>query len=562
MKTRFIVRLVLMSFLTGLTASCDSFLDTRVDTDLTPDAVATNRGMLWAFGNAFYTPMISGFSALDNNFFAAASDEAQRTQESGNAYVFNKGTLSPDNVSSVTSAYGSCYEGIRAANFFLDFAKAGEELLALNRDIVTDKVNYEKDLRNLAWYRAEAHVARAYYYMELIKRFGGVPIVEATISQGQHPEMISRSSYEQVVEYIVREIDENLEGLQPNWKTHPDGVVTNDGRFDRKSALAIKARTLLYAASPLHNTSNEKGKWERAARAAHDLIKEMNYTMPADRDYGNYFIGNNATQSGESIFLIRKSADNSLEVSNYPIGTPGGQSGITPTQNLVDAYEYIGDKDPLNPYANRDPRLQASIVVNGSKWNGRTIDEAAGGMDDMSLINTSKTGYYLKKFLKDELNLIQNATEVHVWVVFRYAEILLNYAEAMNRAYGPDGLADGLTLSARDALMQVRRSASSKLSAVITTDKDVFEKAVRNERRVELAFEDHRYWDLLRWNMAFDVLNRPVEGVAIARSIDGSYTYNVVDVAERKFHSHNYYMPFPRSEVANSQGTLSQNGGY
>lgn len=562
MKTKLIIRLVLLQLLVGSVTSCDNFLDTRVDTDLTPGAVGTNRAMLWAFGNAFYTPITSGFSALDNNLFAAASDEAQRTQESGNAYIFNKGTLSPDNVSSATSAYVNCYEGIRAANFFLDFAKNGEELLALNRDIVTDKVNYEKDLRNLAWYRAEAHVARAYYYMELIKRFGGVPVVEKVIAQGQRPEMVRQSSYEEVVEYIVREIDENLESLQTNWKTHPDGVATNDGRFDRKSALAIKARTLLYAASPLRNAGNDIGKWERAARAAHDLIKEMNYTMPMDRDYGRYFVGNNATQSDESIFLIRKAADNSLEVSNYPIGTPGGQSGVTPTQNLVDAYEYVGDKDPKDPYTNRDPRLQATIVVNGSKWNGRVIDGASGGTDDMGLINTSKTGYYLKKFLKDELNLIQNATEVHVWVVFRYAEVLLNYAEAMNRAYGPDGLGDGLTLSARSALMQVRRSASSKLPAVTTTNKDDFEEAVRRERQVELAFEDHRYWDLLRWNLAFKILNQSVRGVAISRSIDGTYSYNVVDVAERKFYSHNYYMPFPRSEVANSQGTLSQNAGY
>ena len=104
--------------------------------------------------------------------------------------------------------------------------------------------------------------------------------------------------------------------------------------------------------------------------------------------------------------------------------------------------------DPANPYANRDPRLEASIVTNGSTWNGRTIDQSAGAMDDMAQPNASRTGYYLKKFLTDNLNLTQGATAQHNWVVFRYAEILLNYAEAMNEAYGPDDN-NGYTLTAR-----------------------------------------------------------------------------------------------------------------
>ena len=553
-------QIVLLSAI-AVMSGCD-FLDTKIDTDITGQALETNRGLLWNFGNSIYSPMISGFYALDNNVFAAASDEAQRTQESGNAYVFNRGTLSPDNVTSVTDAYKKCYDGIRAANFFLDFAKNGEALLALNRDIVDDVVSYDKDIRNLNWFRAEAHVAKAYYYSELIKRFGGVPIIESTMENDPTPGKTPRSSYEDVVEYIVKEIDTHKADLQKSWKTHPDDVSKLDGRFELKSALAVKARTLLYAASLLNNPGNDKKKWERAALAAHDVIAEMRYTLPENRNYGNYFTGGNATNDGESIFLIRHGANNDIEKANYPISTQGGNSGVTPSENLVAAYEYIGEADPVNPYKNRDPRLAATVVLNGSTWNGRVIDQSAGGSDDKQKANTSKTGYYLKKFLKDNLNLVQGGKEVHVWPVFRYAEVLLNYAEAMNEAYGPDAKPAGFTLSAREALMQVRRSASSALAPVTTVDPIEFLKAVKHERQVELAFEDHRYWDLLRWMDAETVLNKPVKGVAVAKDANGTYSYQVVTVAQRVFPKRNYRMPFSRSEIISSAGTLTQNEGY
>ena len=560
-STYFFKPLVLTSALAFLLTGCD-FLDTKIDTDLTEQSLATNRELLKNAGYAMYSPMVSGFYALDDNFFAAASDEAQRTQESGNAYIFNRGTLSPDNTSSVSNIYSQCYEGIRAANFFLDYAKNGEDLLSLNRDIVDDVVQYEKDIRNLNWFRAEAHIAKAFYYSELIKRFGGVPIVEYMISNDPDRGKVPRSSYEDVVEYIVREIDTYKDDLQVDWETHPDEVSKLDGRFELKSALAIKARTLLYAASPLNNPSNDKSKWERAAKAAHDVIEEMKYTMPANRNYGNYFIGGNATNDKESIFLIRHGAANDIEKANYPITTQGGNSGVTPTENLVSAYEYIGNPDPVDPYKNRDPRLAATIVYNGSMWNGREIDQSPGGTDDMRIANTSKTGYYLKKFLKDNLNLVQGGTEVHVWVVYRYAEILLNYAEAMNEAYGPDARPAGYTLSAREALMQVRNSASMELPPVTTTDPAEFLTALKRERQVELAFEDHRYWDLIRWKDAENVLNKPVKGVAVVKDENGVYSYQVVNVAERVFQAKNYLMPFSRSEVIGSNGTLTQNKDY
>ena len=552
MKIRTIISFLVIAL---VSSACADFLDTSIDRNSTGQTITTNYSSIWGFGRAFYTPLGYGFGMIDSNIFATASDEAQQTSAQSNVIYFNKGMVN-ENVNPLFTYYRNYYEGIRAANFFLDYVGdgKGEALLAQNRNLVTDKVNYERDLQSLAWFKAEAHVARAYYYAELAKMYGGVPIVESHIDDGT---MIKRSTYDEVVAYIVNEIDTYKNELAIDWKEFTD----REGRFTLGVALAIKARVLLYAASPLHNPENDLTKWEAAAAAANELIthKDLSYSL-AD-SYGNFFIGANPLNSPESIYIVRRSQSNNMEKNNYPIATQGGKSGATPTHNLVAAYEYIGTPDPSNPYANRDPRLAASVVTNGSTWNGRVIDQAAGGTDDMANANASKTGYYLKKFLTDNLNLTQGQAAQHNWVAYRWGEVLLNYAEAMNEAYGPDQIPEGYTMSARQALQQVRDRASTKLPQVIASDKDSFREVVKHERRVELAFEDHRYWDLLRWKDAMDVLNKPVLGVEITREGQG-WSYKVVEVATRTFYEKNYYLPFLRSEIENSNNTLEQNPNY
>lgn len=538
-------------------SSCGDFLDTSLDTNQTNETLATDRGSIWAFANAFYSPIHYGYSAIDGNIFASASDEAQQTSASSDVIYFNKGMINA-NVNPLSYVYTNCYEGIRAANYFLDYVAdgKGKALLELNRNLVTDAENYKRDLLSLDWYIAEAHIARAYYYAELIKRYGGMPIIEHTMSQNDG-QMVSRSSYEECVEYIVKEIDTWKDKLAKNWSNYAD----REGRFTLGAALAIKSRVLLYAASPLHNPTDDHAKWVRAAQAANEFLTcgDINYSL--DPSYSNYFKGETSLTSPETIFLVRREASNNLEKANYPIATPGGKSGVCPTENLVSQYEYIGEPDANNPYANRDPRLAASVVTNGSQWNGRIIAQAAGETDDMAKANASPTGYYLKKFLTDELNLIQGQNAQHNWVAFRYAEILLNYAEAMNEAYGPNNVPDGYVMSAKEALQKVRDRASVSLPTVNASSIETFRKAVKHERQIELAFEDHRYWDLLRWKDAMTVLNQPVKGVKITKSGD-RYSYSVVDVASRVFYERNYYLPLLRSEIENSNGTLSQNPNY
>lgn len=552
MKLRYIICALVIAF---MSSACSDFLDTSLDRNQTGETIATNRGTIWNFGYAFYSPIGYGFTTIDNNIFATASDEAQQTSASSNVIYFNKGMLN-ESVNPLFYLYQNYYEGIRAANFFLDYVAdgKGEALLAENRNLITDATNYQRDLESLKWFKAEAHVARAYYYAELIKMFGGVPIVESHTDDGQ---MIARSSYEEVVEYIVKEIDDHKADLALNWNDFSE----REGRFTLGVALAIKARVLLYAASPLHNESNDVKKWERAAAAVNELVSSTDLSYSLAPDYGSYFIGGNPLSSSETIYAVRSWQANTMETNNYPITTQGGKSGATPSHNLVAAYEYVGTPDPTDPYANRDPRLAASIVTNGSTWNGRTIDQSAGGSDDMAKANTSKTGYYLKKFLTDGLNLTQGATAQHNWVAYRWAEVLLNYAEAVNEAYGPDVVPAGFAMSAREALQQVRNRASADLPAVTASDKDSFRKAVKHERRVELAFEDHRYWDLLRWKDAMDVLNNPILGVKVAKN-GNTFSYEVAEVATRTFYERNYYLPFLRSEIENSNNTLEQNPQY
>lgn len=550
------------------------------------------------FANAYYTPMQYGFETIDGNLFAAASDEAVQTSPVSDVSIFNKGLLSPES-NPIAYLYNNYYEGIRAAHFFIEYAKNGEEFLALNRDTTTmynadgtiyntaNPREYKRDVINLNWQRAEARIAEAYYYGELIKMYGGVPII---VEGGNG--IYTQATYDQVVEHIVNLIDENKDKVNVDWRAMLDETEDNKiadvktwnfrdytGRFDKTAALAIKARVLLYAASPRNNPNNDVAKWEAAAEAAHEVIATRKaifekgfgfgdtrapqpYIMPTNRDYANYFLKNNSTTDLESIFLIRKSNGSTPERLNYPVGTRGGNSGITPSHNLVDSYEYIGAQT-ANPYANRDPRMAATIVYNGCEWNGVTdFDQSPGGQFDQKVSGASKTGYYLKKFLHANLNLVEGGSTDHVWPLYRYAEVLLNYAEAMNEAYGPDADPKGYGMTARQALTEVRNSASTSLPAVTASSKGDFRKAVKHERRVELAFEDHRYWDLLRWLDAEEVLNQPIKGAVVRRNNLGGYQYSFTNVENRVFHKRNYYMPFTRKEVTNSNGAITQNPEY
>lgn len=535
-------------------SGCD-YLDTKIDTQITPETLSSDYSKLKDLGYAPYTYIRNGFYLIDNNIPAAMSDEAEQTAPSSEVQRFNDGSWNaynnPDN------PYTYYYEGIRAANFFLEYSVDYKKQLAQNRDTISDNsYQYNLDVADIGWMRGEAHILRAYFYFDLIKRYGDVPLITKVLSLTDDLDL-PRTDYNTIVNFIVSEIDNYADSLQVNWKNYDS---ERDGRFTKGAALALKSRVLLYAASPLHNENNDHTPWEKAAEAAHEVIALNQYSLGTD--YRQLFLESNSTTNNEIIWSVRTGATNSIEKANYPIGTPGGNSGVTPSQNLVSEYEYTGTPNPNNPYANRDPRLGFSIVTNNSSWNGRTIEIWSGGKDSYTNTGASRTGYYLKKFLIDNLYLTQDETRIHNWVMFRYAEILLNYAEAMNEAFGPDQ-DNGYGLTARDAINRVRNRTGVKMPAVVATNQSEMRDKIKHERMIELAFEDHRYWDLLRWKDAETELNKPLRGIIAVRNSATSFSYTELDVENRVFVAPKmYYYPIPQAEINKSKGILIQNQGW
>ncbi|HTF30743.1 MAG TPA: RagB/SusD family nutrient uptake outer membrane protein [Flavitalea sp.] len=561
MNYRHIYKSLFALTLVVLESGCKKdFLDTKIDTQQTEQTRSTNFATLTSLANAPYNYLRNEFTIIDSNLFAPITDEAVQTSPNATVRLFNNGswnaTDNPDN------NYGSYYSGIRAANYFLENSSDYRIFLAMNRDTVsvTGKQNYTNDTLNMKWYRAESRTLRAYYYFELAKRYGGVPLLTKTLSLNENTHL-PRNSFQELIDFIRSEVDAVKDSLQSNWRT--SSFTGNEGRMSKGAALALKGRALLFAASPLHNPANDLSKWQQAAAALNDLIvfATAGGGYALHNDYRNYFLQTNTLTSNETIWAVRYTANNMLEKNNYPIATQGGGSGVTPTENLVSAYEYKGTPDPDNRYANRDPRLGLTIATNNSTWNSRTIDESSGARDDMRQTNASRTGYYLKKFLNDNLNLVNNQTITHHWPVFRYGEVLLEYAEAMNEAYGPDAN-NGYSLTARQALNMVRNRPGIAMPAVIAASKDAFRTAIKHERRIELAFENYRYWDLLRWKDAETVLNQPVNGVSVTKS-GAKFVYTPFVVENRVFNAAKmYFYPLPQTEVLKSNGTLIQNPGW
>jgi hypothetical protein len=545
--------------LAALTIGCQNdFLDTKVDTGLTDANIESENNALFRFANAPYSVLYlvsNGFNSVDGNLFAAVSDEAVATSSGlTESKIFTQGLLTPYN--NPDDVYDACYVGIRAANYYLENFQDYKERLSKNRDTISDNgLQYHLDVANAKFFMAEAHVLRAYYYYELIKRYGAVPLVKTTLTINDNTD-IARSEVSEIVNFIVSEIDQQKNLLQENWKTFDQSKA---GRLTKAAALAIKLRTQMLYASPLYNTGNDLARWQAAASTANELVALGQFTL--DKNYSTMFLSSNTAKSTESIWELRLNTTNALERSNYPLKTPGGNNAITPSENLVSAYEYKGTPDLSDPYLNRDPRLALSIVTNNSTWTGRPIQIFAGGTDDYTLKNVSLTGYYLKKFLNDKLDLVKDASQQRTWIIFRYGEILLNYAEAMNEAYGPDDK-HGYSMSARDAVNAVRSRPGILMPAVVAANQAEMRSKIKHERRIELAFEGHRYWDLIRWKDAETVLNTKITGVVpvSVNPENTKFNYQVKDVENRVFDGSKMYLyPIPQAEISKSNGILTQN---
>jgi len=492
-----------------------------------------------------------------------STDEAVWATPNSSGQRWAEGAWGPNTLRDNT--FSTCYQGIRRSFIF-------EDLICPNiEDFIISPSGKSQMM-------AQVYFIRAYLNFELLKRFGGYPMVKHLLSDTEDLN-IPRNTYDDCVAYIVELCNDAAEVLPTSYSAQLFGRAT------KGAALALKARTLLYAASPLFNDpakpaddlehgAYDAAKWRKAAQAAADVIHLEIYSLYDN--YANFFL--NLSGNSEIIISRISGNDNSMEQANGPSGYTGGGGGTCPTWDLVSAYEMI-DGTPFdwdnpvhsaNPFAGRDPRFAQSILYNGVRWmQSRDIETFEGGVDKRGE-NATLTAFYLRKFLSSSAQWYGSAGNAnHSFPLIRYAEVLLNYAEAMNEAYGPDD-DNGYSLTARDAIKLIRERAgltgNTDLSlSVPAGDKDKMREAIRRERRIELAFEEHRHLDLRRWKIAETVLNRPVSGLRIERSATTPYTFTYTpqtNVQNRVFDASKMYLyPFPQTEKARNSN-LVQNSGW
>lgn len=549
---------LLTSLVAGLFTSCKKdFLDRQISTELTEDEVFSSyaRTRDYLIGTYAYLP--DGFGRFNGAMLDAATDDAEFTTEGNDIQRYNTGSWNP--YANPDDNWNRAYTAIRRTNKFLEQSgNVNLDNYKLNPD-ATAQQTYANMLADLERWRYEARFLRAYFYFELVKRYGGVPLITRTLSINEDLDM-ARTEFDDCIQFISDECDSAALHLPPNAPTADLGRVT------KGAALALKSRALLYWASPLNNPGQLAERWEKTAAAAHDVLALQNYQL--EGDYRNLF---RSFTSKEIIFAHRYAATNDFERANYPIGYDGGQSGTTPTQDLVDAYEMLdGSAFSWNntthaaaPYDNRDPRLGMTVILNNTSWKGRPVEAWTGGRDGRGVDRATRTGYYLKKYVDENLDLLQNRTSVHTFILFRLAEIYLNYAEAMNEAYGPDQDPEGYGLTATGAINEVRKRASVNMPQLVPGDwqQDAFRTKLRNERRVELAFEEHRFWDVRRWELGTQLFNAPVRGVDITRQQDGTFTYVPFVLESRVFLPHMHRYPVPQAEKIKSP-SLEQTTGW
>ncbi len=556
------IRYILLLFSVMAVSSCD--MNPELELQLTEEDVVRTYNNTMGRANAVYTYLPDGFSYVGGAMLASACDEAEHTSEASSVHKFNTGSWS--NLSNPDGAWSRCFDGIYAANLFLEKSdEVNLDYLRYDPD-QNEQAKYELYMNNIERARLEVRFLRAFFYFELVERYGGVPILEKTYGVDDDYSGIDRNSLEECIGFIVSECDEIAPELPA---VHESGET---GRVTRGAALALKSRALLFAASDLFNDPSWAGgyghpelislpddvdrqdRWDAAARAAKAVLdlSEARYTLLTS--YPDIFL--KSYSNNEAIFVRRYGSGYSFETDNYSVGFDNGNSGTTPSQNLVDAFEtksgkafdWNDRKMADDPYADRDPRLGFTVLTNGSTFKDRTMEIFEGGRDGKGVVNATKTGYYLRKYVDPEVNLLQGRGTVHAWIIFRLAEIYLNYAEAMNEAYGPSD-AHGYGMTALEAVNMIRRRRSVEMPAVPSTvSQDELRQRIRNERRVELAFEGHRMFDVRRWMIAEETLGAPLKGVDIQQNSQ-SYIYTPKTVENRTFEAKMYFYPIPQTDL-------------
>ncbi len=558
-----VYKILIVAAIFFLSVSCKKTLETVPIEQQTLDLVFNPKDSAGVQAKRFlydmYSHLLGVYNRLGGDFLAAATDDAVSSNTSNTAVQqLALGTYAagnyPDNV------WENEYAVIRQANIFIN-----------NIDRVPLKGKLDNGTSMGAVWKAEARFLRALCYFELVKRYGGVPLMGDTVYQLGDNVEIPRSTFPECIQYIVDECDAIKDSLRPA-PIDPAHIEMPTGA----AALALKARTLLYAASPLYNGGNidpgnkltgyidySVDRWKKAAEAAKAVMDLDVFSL--DADFIDVFI----TQDNKERIFARQGGNNTnVESANAPIGYKANVSKgqTSPTQELVDAFGManglpIGDAssgyDSMHPYKNRDPRLYATIFYNGAPWLGRPVETYVGGAGRPGgLIQQTRTGYYLRKFMgkfEDDANYSNHSTDD---MLFRYAEILLNYAEALNE-YLPTP--DNRIYDAIEAIR--KRAGLSPYELPPHLNQDQMRTIIHNERRKELAFEGHRFYDVRRWKIADSVFNQQLHGMLIYKLGSGQYNYQEDEVLKMNFQSPRmYFAPIPYLEVVKNDNMIQNTG--
>ncbi|WEK18980.1 MAG: RagB/SusD family nutrient uptake outer membrane protein [Candidatus Pedobacter colombiensis] len=533
-----------------LTASCKKVLDITPVDQVTDPLMWTNQDMVLTYTGNFYAQMNAGFSGphpnssiFTGNLLSDITDDGEVNSTIYNTYWNGAydSSNSPLNGMWTATSFGR-WMYIRRANMFLS-----------KIDAVPGDPNLNKRMK------AEIRFLRAFYYFEFMNWFGPVPIITTAQNDLDESAFVAKPTKDEFNDFLVNELTAAAADL-------PVTYATGDwGRITKGAALAMKGRIQLYA-----------GRWADAATTNKAVIDLKTYALQAS--YSSVFANNNK-MNNEVILTIQFNGDKAqrshlFDTYNQPPAF-GGRGGTLPTQNLVDEYEMqatglpitdvLSGYDKTQPYVGRDPRFAATVLYDGSVFRGRSLQLYNGGVDltvSGGIIAgwVTNTGYYLRKFTDESINLADaNIASGQNWILFRYAEVLLNYAEAQNEAFGADA-------TVYDAVNKVRKRAGMPDLPTGLSQTDM-RTAIRHERRVELAFEDARYWDVKRWKLAvnlFSTATNPIKKMEIVRDpVTGVKTYTVKNLTKlRVFQEKHYLFPFPITEINKPGNKIEQNTGW
>ena len=538
-----------------------------------------------------------------------ATDDAVTNNTNSSFLNMATGTWAADN--DPMSQWNSCKDGIQYVNKFLTIvdkvkwapSAASKQQMFIDRQ------------------KGEAYGLRALFYYYLLQAHGGyadddqlygVPLLtepEDGSSDFNQPRALFSDCVKQcfadcdsAMKYLPTDyVDLSVDEIPAKYKelgAESTGYnlvfgSRSRGLMSGKIAEAIKAQVALLAASPAFRDQSGVTSAEAAELCA-NVLKRIDGLNGFDKDgsiwYKNHSkLDPSASEMPEILWRADRSKDANQERENFP-PTLYGNGRVNPSQNLVDAFPMRSGRpitdpksgyDPKNPYANRDPRLSDDILYNGVTFRNTLIitgtypNDKDESLDNINYGNTStRTGYYMKKLLNEKVSPLQSSLveQYHIYPRIRYTEMFLAYAEAANDAWGPKADPTGVGFTAYDVIKAIRQRAGLGKDEIgfdlpegdayleeCAADQAKMTELIRNERRIELCFENKRFWDLRRWKMP---LNETVKGIMIDRNDEGELSYKVIDVEERKYDSsYQWYGPIPKSEVL-KWSNLKQNKGW